>query len=298
MLNNYLINPAVAGIEHYADIKLASRVQWTQVDGRPESLYFTAFTPFFISSKGRRNARMRNLRGDQNMPSHHGIGVKILADRTGAYRRNYASLSYAYHLRLDRKWNLALGLAGGRVQHRVDRTNIDIQNNFDPLLADNNLTESRLDLSAGLWLYSKAFYFGVSGLQLLDTEPRFLTVTEEVNQVAPGNYFLTIGYRWLLDDNTMLTPSFLLKKAAGDSWTGDAALKAIFYERFWLGAGLRNYQSLLAYAGISITPNLDISYAYDQGVSGISRFGMNSHEILIGFKLANPQKVYCPQWSW
>ena len=41
ILNNYILNPAISGIENYTDIKLSARDQWVGLDGAPRTAYFT-----------------------------------------------------------------------------------------------------------------------------------------------------------------------------------------------------------------------------------------------------------------
>jgi type IX secretion system PorP/SprF family membrane protein len=45
MINNYLLNPAITGIEDYADIRVSHRRQWVGLDGAPVTSYVTAHTP-------------------------------------------------------------------------------------------------------------------------------------------------------------------------------------------------------------------------------------------------------------
>src|ERR1041385_1790872 len=45
ILNQYILNPALTGIENYTDIKLSHRQQWTGIDGAPVTTYFTVHTP-------------------------------------------------------------------------------------------------------------------------------------------------------------------------------------------------------------------------------------------------------------
>src|SRR5215203_2739933 len=41
ILNNYIINPAVAGIENYTDVKISHRHQWVGIQDAPVTTYFT-----------------------------------------------------------------------------------------------------------------------------------------------------------------------------------------------------------------------------------------------------------------
>src|SRR5882757_11446796 len=45
VLNQYILNPALTGIENYTDIKLSHRHQWVGLDGAPVTTYLTVHTP-------------------------------------------------------------------------------------------------------------------------------------------------------------------------------------------------------------------------------------------------------------
>ena len=302
LLNNYLINPAIGGIERYTDIKMGLRSQWTQVDGNPQSLYLTAHLPVYTGRNRRNQAPATSVERLSTeaftVIPHHGLGLKLMGDRTGAYRRIYGSLSYAYPLPLSHGLAMSLGAAGGFVQHHLDRSEIDIQDPSDPLMGGDGLNDLRFDLSVGWWLYGQNFYLGISALQLLNTEPQFLEGPEDTRQSPAGNYFITAGYRFFADRAVSLAPTAMVRKAAGTSWTVDLALRSVFYDRFWAGLGVRNWHAVVAYAGMAVNPWLEIGYSYDQGTSDFDRFGFSTHEILIGFRLNNRSRVHCPQRFW
>src|SRR5688572_15485385 len=45
ILNNYILNPALSGIENYTDVKVSARDQWVGINGAPRTAYFTIHTP-------------------------------------------------------------------------------------------------------------------------------------------------------------------------------------------------------------------------------------------------------------
>src|SRR6266446_5036057 len=45
ILNNYILNPAISGIENYTDLKLSARNQWVGLDGAPQTFYLTIHGP-------------------------------------------------------------------------------------------------------------------------------------------------------------------------------------------------------------------------------------------------------------
>src|SRR5688572_33395546 len=69
VLNNYILNPGVTGIENYTDVKISSRNQWTGINGAPVTNYFSIHGP--IGKKDLRTSSTsfevpgRNPRGEQ-----------------------------------------------------------------------------------------------------------------------------------------------------------------------------------------------------------------------------------------
>src|SRR6201986_23918 len=45
VFNNYLLNPALSGIENYTDVKAGYRSQWTGLQGAPVTSYLTVNAP-------------------------------------------------------------------------------------------------------------------------------------------------------------------------------------------------------------------------------------------------------------
>src|SRR5687767_4886339 len=45
MLNQYIFNPAISGIEDYTEVKMGTRYQWVGLDGAPVTYYVSAHTP-------------------------------------------------------------------------------------------------------------------------------------------------------------------------------------------------------------------------------------------------------------
>src|ERR1044071_4167584 len=45
ILNNYILNPAISGIENYTDLKVSARDQWVGLDGAPRTAYLTIHMP-------------------------------------------------------------------------------------------------------------------------------------------------------------------------------------------------------------------------------------------------------------
>ena len=61
ILNNYILNPAITGIENYTDVKLSYRNQWAGITGAPVTTYFSIQGPLGRSD----NASLTAARDDE-----------------------------------------------------------------------------------------------------------------------------------------------------------------------------------------------------------------------------------------
>src|SRR5213078_1915245 len=111
------------GIENYTDLKISARDQWVGFDGAPRTAYLTIHGPIgkkdYKTSATSFNIPGENPRGNSYWESytasepHHGIGFTVLNDKTGNYNRFTSYVSYAYHLGLNARTNLAGGFSAG-----------------------------------------------------------------------------------------------------------------------------------------------------------------------------------------
>ena len=63
IMNNYIINPAVAGIENYWDVKASHRVQWVGLQDAPVTTYLTVHGPLKKSDYDRESATSFHANG-------------------------------------------------------------------------------------------------------------------------------------------------------------------------------------------------------------------------------------------
>src|SRR5215218_2557749 len=117
VLNSFILNPAVAGIENYTDVKISHRHQWVGIDGAPVTTYLTIHGPLKKSDYERETATGFHASGENprgkaywqdytKAEPHSGIGLTILNDRTGPLNRFSAAASYAYHLGISAQTSL------------------------------------------------------------------------------------------------------------------------------------------------------------------------------------------------
>ncbi|RZK65580.1 MAG: type IX secretion system membrane protein PorP/SprF, partial [Pedobacter sp.] len=293
VLNNYLLNPAISGIENYIDVKAGHRNQWTGFEGAPVTNYFSIHAPI---GKEDVKSTATSFDGQEGNPlnwsyvpsyqasgPHHGIGLLAYTDKSGPISTTDISVSYAYHLGLASNLNLSVGLGAGISGISINKNKIVLGTEADNAIDQLAGNEFKPDISAGLWLYGTNYFFGLSGQQLLSG----LSESGSILFRRVPHFFLTTGYKFFLDDAISILPSIMVKKAQGAPYSMDVNLKALFKERFWLGSGYRNQESFNAMAGVYLNHFFNVGYSYDFTTGNISSVTKGSHEIVLGLQLNN-----------
>ncbi|ARS34152.1 PorP/SprF family type IX secretion system membrane protein [Pontibacter actiniarum] len=305
-INNYLLNPAIAGIEEYADVKIGSRSQMTGMEGEPTTFYLSAHAPLGYTSKGagrKRGNRStpsfggRNQGGrvSQQFRPHHGLGILAVRDRFGAFSRTEASLAYAYHLGLSRDVRLSGGLSMGLIQQHLRSDELTFANPADAAKSDWNMVKPNLSL--GLWLYGSNFYIGTSVTQLMGNSTNFDNSVEDRNLLYE-HYFLTAAYKFDITEQVSLIPSVMAMWLQPLPGSLDFNLRAVYDNRLWVGGTYRQNGNYAVLAGVTINHIFDLGYAYDRGVPAFNGMGSGNHEVVVGMRIFNKAKVLCPSNLW
>ncbi len=315
VINPYIINPAIAGIDNYTDVKLSVRDQWVGLNGAPRTMYFTIQGPIgkddYRTSSTSFDVPGENPRGKAYWQSytaaepHHGIGLTIINDRTGSFNRFSAAATYAYHLGLNATTNLAAGFSAGITRVGVDKSKTDFGGGdpSDPALGaayDGIINKIRPDLSFGLWLYSRDFFVGVSGQQII---PQKLIFEDDAAILVKGklvpHLFLTAGYRVLLNDDVNAIPSLMLKYVTtgpkGNQFQPEANVKFQYQDLLWVGGSYRFKDGYAGMLGINVSNTFNVSYAYDFTTTQLNTVSRGTHEIVLGFLLGNKYSSKCPR---
>jgi type IX secretion system PorP/SprF family membrane protein len=309
ILNNYILNPALSGIENYTDVKMSARDQWVGLNGAPRTMYLSIHAP--IGKKDLKTSATsfsipgENPRGyaywenyEASAP-HHGIGFSMVNDKTGLYNRFSANVSYAYHIGLSPTTNLSAGFAGGIMKISRDGSK-STYNNGDPTdPAEGSVADIyrvRPDLSAGLWLYSASYFAGISAQQIIPQKVSFVDDTLGFKLVP--HLFATAGYRFLMSEDVNAIPSFMLKYVSPLEPQVDVNLKVQYRDLLWIGGSYRFKYGYAAMVGLNVSNTFNIGYAYDFTTTQLNTASHGTHEMVIGFLIGNHYGDTCPRNVW
>ena len=301
--NNFLINPAISGIERYVDVKAGHRTQWVGLAGAPVTTFIYAYMPLgddYINSNAGSFAGQGNdpnsrsyLQNYAAAESHHGIGFHVIKDAAGPFNSLNFNATYAYHMGLSPRVNLALGVNLGISNDYLDREKIDADRRNDVAVINSLGNHTNPDAGFGLWLYGPTFFLGASAQQLLASMSKLTYGGKEVS-----HFYLTGGYKLMIADNISLMPSAMVKYANPSPVTVDFSAKVMFRDAFWLGGGYRQGDSFAAFVGFNVSSLINVGYSYDFTTSALGAVSKGTHEIILGLLLNNRYKVTCPQMLW
>lgn len=190
--NQYLANPAMAGINQGLNINLAYRNQWSSIPGTPSSQAIT---------------------GDYGF-NKVGVGLNLFNDKSGLQRWTRVVGTYAYHLKLNNdQQQLHFGVSLGFSSERLDNDLINGSTN-DILIDAYNRRGTYIDGDFGL-----AYTSGKLTVQGALPNLKHLFRDDDPSSMADrSTYFAAAAYKIRLGDaadGTGLEPKIALRGIKG-----------------------------------------------------------------------------------
>lgn len=277
MFDPMLINPAYTGVPVQFSATFIHRNQWVNLPGAPKTNSFSVQSSLFKTRVG--------------------VGLLFTNDKIGIHDDYGVYATYAYHLPINSKSKLSMGLQAGFNHLSSDFTKLRIRDLYDPNLF-GRITKLNPNFGAGLYYYGERFYvgFGVPFLlenKLVDVEG----VLSEAKQSR--NYYFNGGYTFTPDQNFKITPSMLVRFQEGAPLGVDINLMGSYKEIVGLGVSYRSNDAVIFLFQLQLFQNLHLGYAYDYTMSDLNQFSKGSHEILLNYRFRIPgihKGLLCPAY--
>lgn len=310
ILNQYILNPALTGIENYVDVKLSHRHQWVGIDDAPVTTYASIHAPLgkkdFRTSATSYRVPGENPRGKAYWEDytaaepHHGIGLQVINDRT--LINNFSTyVTYAYHVGISPRTSLSAGFGAGFTNVSLNTSKLNFINvPVDPAVYTSGIINKyRPDFNAGLYLYSADFFVGLSAQQIIPQRLEFAdNIVRTKNGKTVPHLFATAGYRALIGEDFNLVPSILVKYVQPRQTQFDINAKLQYQDLAWIGASYRYKDGFAGMLGMNVSNIINIGYSYDYTTSTLNTFSKGTHEIIVGFNIGNKYGDWCPKNVW
>ena len=267
MINDYVINPAVAGKMPYYEAKSSNRYQWAGITDAPRTYVLSLNGPL----------KAKNV----------GLGGYLFTDITGPTRRTGFYASYAYHIKLNETMRLSMGLSGGLLQFAVDGSKITLHDaTTDPAFSKALQSTLVPDFGFGTYFYSTdhKYYAGISVPQLLQNKIKFFDYTTSTLNKLTTHVYITGGYKFDVNDDFTVEPATVIKFSVASPLQVDLGARAIYKKMAWLGASFRTKDAVSAVIGYCYQDYLTFGYSYDFTITNIRKYSTGTHEIVLGIK--------------
>jgi type IX secretion system PorP/SprF family membrane protein len=265
--NQYLANPAMAGLELGLNLNLGYQQQWTSVPGGPKLQNFTA---------------------DYNSGNRVGLGLNVNSDVAGLINRTRIMGTYAYHLPLnDKDDKLSFGLSLGINNTYIDYTKVN-GDQGDASVQNYNQRNIYIDGDFGI-----SYTSGKLNVQAAVPNLKSVFFNDDANsnlEVDRATFFSAISYKAHIDNgisNITLEPKVAFRGVKGFDNILDAGAMLTMndYKLNFSGMYHTNKSFTVAF-GVGLE-NMSLVGAYTNNTGPLSVYANNTFEFGIKLKMFN-----------
>ncbi|PIF33025.1 type IX secretion system PorP/SprF family membrane protein [Flavobacterium sp. 9] len=261
--NQYINNPAMAGLEQGMKFNIGYQRQWDEVPGNPI---------------------LMNATFEYNSGNRTGLGLNVNSDRAGLINRTRIMATYAYHLPIGVDQKIHFGLSAGAKFSSIDYNkvvgsmdDIALQNYNEGAIFDGDLgiayTTRLLTVQASLPKLHNLFYENDNGIK---------------NYADRSTFYSAVSYKFLLsneDENLNIEPLVAYRGIKGHKDILDMGGRFNFPDyKMNLSAFYHTNKTVSTAFGISLD-DLGVFLAYSKYFGSLGAYANNTFEVGLNYKL-------------
>ena len=307
LMNEFLINPSVAGYDGRTTLNLAARKEWLGFSDEintPET-YALSFQTRLLKNPSQITSNKHGNKLKKQSKGRVGLGASLYTDVNGALRRTGFQFTYAYHI-FSSNAQFSMGLTGSVIQLRFQTDEMLFRNSANEVMLIVAQSPAWMpDFGFGINYMRQDFHLGASVAQIFQSPFIFGNSDIEYNVTDLGQrrqyYFLgAMRKSFRRNPRWEYEPSFLLKLydlfnfSSGLNGPGsqlDASIKLLYDRKYWFGVSYRTKFDFVVLGGLKYK-KLYLCYSFDYGTSEILKTTYGSHEISISTKFGDSQRRY------
>ncbi|WP_291906788.1 PorP/SprF family type IX secretion system membrane protein [Chitinophaga sp. CB10] len=261
-MNQYLANPAMAGVDSGLHVNAAYRSQLDAVEGAPKTQFFSA---------------------DGYIGNRVGAGLNVMNDKAGLLSRTRIAGTYAYHLPLSENGaRLHFGLSLGLNFQRLDYEKL-AGDNSDPSIGAFNRRDDYFEADFGIGFTNQHW-----NIQAALPNIRSTFSNKDFATVNGGTILFTaLSYRFLLDNAiSSVEPKVAYRAVKGYEGIADLGLNiGILSNVANVTALYHTSGSYSVGAGVRVANTVRILGMYTKQTSGYRTITDGSYEIALAADL-------------
>jgi len=267
-------NPGLTAYEG-SMVKGLVRNQWSGWEGAPKSYFVSAELDFSEVSGS----------GDFGK---NAVGVNLLSDEYGAFRETELIVSYSTRVRVSEQANLRLGAGLNINQVRLDGNNLSTEQAGDPTVSQylgGFANMSVLDFNLGLSLTHPNYYVSYG---LHNVNQGNISSGDVFMEKKPVVSIAQAGYRNRLSEVLSVSMNVLYRNQEDLPGNVEFNLKALFYDKIWVGGGHRVDYANSVQVGM-IMGKLRFGYVYELPSIQSYLLPNSTHELMLSISLFEGQ---------
>lgn len=265
LFDQLLLNPAYSGMQNQLSATAIYRNQWVNLEGAPKTFLATVHSAF------RKNTM--------------GVGLIAANDQIGIHTDASVFGTYAYRIKLNRKYTLSMGLQGGFNNIRSDFNKLSIKNQNDSQL-QGVIQNFNPNVGAGLILRHDRYYLGFSVPYLINS--RVLEGVSADLTTRHRYYYLMGSMAVDLSEQVRFIPGLQMRFQEKAPYGLDLNGLLIFKRLVGLGASYRLSQGFTGMFQLTLNENFRLAYAYDFTSATLRTSVSGSHEMMINYRFRIP----------
>ena len=293
-----IYNPAGLAMNKQASISMLARWQMLGFGYEPRTIAF--FGQSMIKKKVKTvynpGSRIQNsydpVMKKKNIVFQHFVGGQVVSDNYGAFKYLEATGNYAVAVPLNERWKISAGIRIGLRNNVFMSSQASVLNPMDAqlpyaggdptyeLYLNNGMRSISLSSGFGMTLYSKKVIF--AGAIHHGGIPNGLSQqTSFFDQQYHWNAL--IGYTLKVSNGLDIKPMIIAKQMNHGPISLETTVLATINYIFWAGINYHHNASAGVMAGMEVSDNLKIGYAFDFSTNRVNRFSNGGHEIFLSY---------------
>ncbi|WP_256011397.1 PorP/SprF family type IX secretion system membrane protein [Desertivirga xinjiangensis] len=258
--NQYMANPAFAGMEEGLNANLVYREQFNQMPDGPVTQSFT---------------------GAYGIGKKVGVGVNLNFEKSGIINQTRLMATYAYHLPVTETGKLSFGLSLGLYREYINNSDVT-GDDYDPVTSRFNDRGNRLDGDFGIAYSGSRLSLQGAVLNLrnyLETDPNYISGT------GYATFFSSVAYKWTLNEEFSTEPKLAYRGIKGFDNILDAGVNVAYLNRFNVFAMYHTTKSATMGFGVKYNDVFTFTGAYTTNTSAMRSYSNGDFEVGINVKL-------------
>lgn len=297
-MNQFLLNPAVAGAEGYTNVNLCAREQWLGLPGAPSTYNVCFQSRFLKNSFISRNSSVRKKKRYGSRSAPVGYGGNLYTDQNGPISTIGFQGTYAYHIRMKGS-QLSFGLSLKAYQYRINRGDLKGGEKQEDDLLDNSKLKTYIpDGNLGVYLKARDYYGGFAVDNLFNAGIQFGDKGNEFGKLK-RTYTMFGGYIYQYDKKITIEPSLLMRSSEQLRFQAELGGRVNYLNDYWGGLAYRSGGGgsgsskgwIIIHFGMRFE-KFYFGYAFDYVMASIQKYTFGSHEIMAAVKFGDNARRY------